>query len=190
MPRLAHTSATPRRFLSRPEPSPAVRRVGHGDTAVECFNCVKCRLCDSCEVTSYIHHGKLATMQAETDDHSTAQHEPDHIPLGSCDLPLLVHEDGPLKFARQHHRHVPDHDEPGYDHYCALRDVTLSNAIKSFETALRAGTPLAHIDIENGMLTVYYHSQSKLSQQELADLQKATHFDKKELQQWYKGRAP
>jgi neuronal calcium sensor 1 len=26
-----------------------------------------------------------------------------------------------------------------------------------------------------------------LSQQELADLQKATHFDKKELQQWYKG---
>ncbi|QIW98885.1 hypothetical protein AMS68_004403 [Peltaster fructicola] len=30
-------------------------------------------------------------------------------------------------------------------------------------------------------------SQSKLSQQELSDLQKATHFDKKELQQWYKG---
>ncbi|KXT13447.1 hypothetical protein AC579_4249 [Pseudocercospora musae] len=27
----------------------------------------------------------------------------------------------------------------------------------------------------------------ELSQQELADLQKATHFDKKELQQWYKG---
>ena len=31
------------------------------------------------------------------------------------------------------------------------------------------------------------YSQSKLSQQELIDLQKATHFDKKELQQWYKG---
>ncbi|EMC95645.1 hypothetical protein BAUCODRAFT_34402 [Baudoinia panamericana UAMH 10762] len=30
-------------------------------------------------------------------------------------------------------------------------------------------------------------SQSKLSPQELQDLQKATHFDKKELQQWYKG---
>ncbi|KAK7712074.1 Transmembrane 9 superfamily member 2 [Botryosphaeria dothidea] len=30
-------------------------------------------------------------------------------------------------------------------------------------------------------------SQSKLTQQELSDLQKATHFDKKELQQWYKG---
>jgi len=31
-------------------------------------------------------------------------------------------------------------------------------------------------------------SQSKLTQQELNDLQKATHFDKKELQQWYKGK--
>lgn len=31
-------------------------------------------------------------------------------------------------------------------------------------------------------------SQSKLSSQELGDLQKATHFDKKELQQWYKGK--
>jgi len=30
-------------------------------------------------------------------------------------------------------------------------------------------------------------SQSKLSQQELGELQKATYFDKKELQQWYKG---
>ncbi|KAL9053262.1 MAG: hypothetical protein Q9162_004870 [Coniocarpon cinnabarinum] len=30
-------------------------------------------------------------------------------------------------------------------------------------------------------------SQSKLSQQELQDLQDATQFDKKELQQWYKG---
>ncbi|KAL9058584.1 MAG: hypothetical protein Q9206_001861 [Seirophora lacunosa] len=29
--------------------------------------------------------------------------------------------------------------------------------------------------------------QSKLSQDELAQLQKSTHFDKKELQQWYKG---
>lgn len=37
-------------------------------------------------------------------------------------------------------------------------------------------------------LTVCFHSQSKLSQQELVELQKATHFDKKELQQWYKGK--
>lgn len=30
-------------------------------------------------------------------------------------------------------------------------------------------------------------SQSKLSQDQLVELQKSTHFDKKELQQWYKG---
>lgn len=37
--------------------------------------------------------------------------------------------------------------------------------------------------------TVLTHliSQSKLSQEELNQLQKDTHFDKKELQQWYKG---
>lgn len=29
--------------------------------------------------------------------------------------------------------------------------------------------------------------QSKLSQEQLVELQKSTHFDKKELQQWYKG---
>ena len=29
--------------------------------------------------------------------------------------------------------------------------------------------------------------QSKLSQEQLTQLQKDTHFDKKELQQWYKG---
>ena len=43
------------------------------------------------------------------------------------------------------------------------------------------------LEVQNQQLTLRYYSQSKLSQQELADLQKATHFDKKELQQWYKG---
>ena len=31
--------------------------------------------------------------------------------------------------------------------------------------------------------------QSKLSQDQLVELQKSTHFDKKELQQWYKGES-
>jgi hypothetical protein len=44
-----------------------------------------------------------------------------------------------------------------------------------------------HTQIEDMKLIVRHRSQSKLSQQELAELQKATHFDKKELQQWYKG---
>ena len=46
---------------------------------------------------------------------------------------------------------------------------------------------VAYVNLENKKLIVHFCSQSKLSQQELADLQKATHFDKKELQQWYKG---
>jgi neuronal calcium sensor 1 len=44
------------------------------------------------------------------------------------------------------------------------------------------------LTIYENELTIKFYSQSKLSQQELADLQKATHFDKKELQQWYKGK--
>lgn len=35
------------------------------------------------------------------------------------------------------------------------------------------------------MLT--FQSASKLSQEQLSQLQKDTHFDKKELQQWYRG---
>ena len=38
------------------------------------------------------------------------------------------------------------------------------------------------------ILLTYSISQSKLSQDELNQLQKDTHFDKKELQQWYKGQ--
>jgi len=36
-------------------------------------------------------------------------------------------------------------------------------------------------------LLTWWRRQSKLSAAELEELQKATHFDKKELQQWYKG---
>ena len=38
-------------------------------------------------------------------------------------------------------------------------------------------------------LTWALYRQSKLSQDELNQLQKDTHFDKKELQQWYKGES-
>jgi hypothetical protein len=112
---------------------------------------------------------------------------PTHIPLGSHDIPLLEHEHVPLNFARRHHRELPRHDDPAYAHYRQARDTALSNGVKFFEQELAARSPVDHIVFENAQLIVHYHSQSKLSQQELADLQKATHFDKKELQQWYKG---
>jgi len=107
--------------------------------------------------------------------------------LGDRKIPLLEHARAPLKFARRHHVEIPHHDQPGYARYHALQKVALANAVKSFEEELAARSPAKHIAVENDTLIVQPRSQSKLSQQELADLQKATHFDKKELQQWYKG---
>lgn len=52
----------------------------------------------------------------------------------------------------------------------------------------------SHVDVHNYIcgtnrtLLTHLISQSKLSQEELNQLQKDTHFDKKELQQWYKGK--
>ncbi|KAF4828083.1 Calcium-binding protein NCS-1 [Colletotrichum siamense] len=60
----------------------------------------------------------------------------------------------------------------------ALKTTTipllLTNRDKSFEDGIYAWWPALPC-------------QSKLSQEQLAELQKSTHFDKKELQQWYKG---
>jgi hypothetical protein len=115
---------------------------------------------------------------------------PHRIPLGEREVPLLEHGHPPLKFARQHHADLPHHDEPGFARYQGMQRLVLSNAVKSFEADLAARGPFEYIRLLNDTLIVHYHSQSKLSQQELADLQKATHFDKKELQQWYKGAQP
>ncbi|KJK80877.1 Calcium-binding protein [Metarhizium anisopliae BRIP 53293] len=44
------------------------------------------------------------------------------------------------------------------------------------------GNVAEHAEFHDGLVT-----QSKLSQEQLTELQNSTHFDKKELQQWYKG---
>ena len=111
----------------------------------------------------------------------------DHIPLGDSAPPLLEDHQVPLNFARLHHVDIPSHSDSEYPHYRTLCRVALANAVKSFEAELAARSPVEHIQVVNETLMVTPRSQSKLSQQELADLQKATHFDKKELQQWYKG---
>tara|TARA_R110002003_G_scaffold433_10_gene19773 strand:- start:12373 stop:12852 length:480 start_codon:yes stop_codon:yes gene_type:complete len=110
-----------------------------------------------------------------------------HIPPGAHDVPLMDQPHSPLKFARLHHAQVPRHDEAGYTHYKAARDSALANAVRTLEKELGARCAVDCLQLESQTLIVRHHSQSKLSQQELADLQKATHFDKKELQQWYKG---
>jgi hypothetical protein len=100
---------------------------------------------------------------------------------------LLEHQHAPLKFARRHHSDVPRHDEPASTHYKHIQWVAFANALGQFKEELASHCGVEHTEVKNEKLIVRHRSQSKLSQQELAELQKATHFDKKELQQWYKG---
>lgn len=110
-----------------------------------------------------------------------------HIPRGTENVPLLDFNHPPLKFARLHHAPEPSHEDPGYTQYKAAWNGALANAVHELERELGARSAVDYLRLENQTLIVQHYSQSKLSQQELADLQKATHFDKKELQQWYKG---
>ncbi|UPX09883.1 Calcium-binding protein NCS-1 [Ascochyta rabiei] len=109
------------------------------------------------------------------------------MPIASHEMHLLEHEHSPLKFARPRHADIPHRTEVGYVHYKAVMGVALANAVCEFRKELASRSAVEYLKLENEKLIVRYYSQSKLSQQELADLQKATHFDKKELQQWYKG---
>ncbi|KAF1832472.1 EF-hand [Decorospora gaudefroyi] len=128
--------------------------------------------------------------QLETDRrHEMPTHEASlsRTAAPSHGIPLLEHQHPPLKFARRRHSDIPRHDESGYAHYKSIQKVALANAVREFEEELGSRCNVELVDIDKQKLIVRYCSQSKLSQQELADLQKATHFDKKELQQWYKG---
>ncbi|THV71244.1 hypothetical protein D6D29_09673 [Aureobasidium pullulans] len=90
--------------------------------------------------------------------------------------------------ARQRPKHIPRHTSNSYMDYALHRTTALRTAIHHLEQELGAHSPISHMSLGTDKLTLHPHpSQSKLSQQELGELQKATHFDKKELQQWYKG---
>lgn len=128
-----------------------------------------------------------AYLHAHSHHHRSPAMPDEHIPLGYNTPPLLEDQQVPLNFARLHHVDIPNHNDSDYPHFQALQKVALINAAKFFEEELAARSPLVYIQVQNETLIIVAHSQSKLSQQELADLQKATHFDKKELQQWYKG---
>ncbi|KAF2134606.1 EF-hand [Dothidotthia symphoricarpi CBS 119687] len=130
---------------------------------------------------SHVHNRDSDDRRHERD---TRSH---NIPLCSHDVPMLEHHHPPLNFARLRHVHVPRHDERGYAHYKTLQQVVMANAVREFEQELWSRSVVEYLELQNEKLIVRLYSQSKLSQQELADLQKATHFDKKELQQWYKG---
>ncbi|CAD0095066.1 unnamed protein product [Aureobasidium mustum] len=89
--------------------------------------------------------------------------------------------------ARTRPKHIPRHTSESYLDYAVNRDTALRTAVHHLEQELGTHSQISHITLRTDTLTLYPHtSQSKLSAQELSDLQKATHFDKKELQQWYK----
>lgn len=97
---------------------------------------------------------------------------------------------GAINFARPRPMRIPRPDSPSYPAYKEkLQTAMRINIHRDFDSELaKTGSGIAHFEIQgNKLMTCECSSQSKLSQQELADLQKATHFDKKELQQWYKG---
>jgi hypothetical protein len=93
---------------------------------------------------------------------------------------------------RHHPWMAPKKEEPGYYEYLKkLRDTMLIAVTVKSKRLAQALEGRYAIIVESDKLTVEFklHSQSKLSQTDLAELQKATKFDKKELQPWYKGEA-
>lgn len=91
--------------------------------------------------------------------------------------------------ARPRPCHIPRCESQSYPSFKAKQECALMIGLKDFARELARSTGIEQTETSTETLTVHYsHSQSKLSQQELLDLQKATHFDKKELQQWYKGQ--
>ena len=93
-----------------------------------------------------------------------------------------------LNYARRRPSHVPRPVSQSYPAFKQKQACALKIGLKDFEEQTTKATGISYFQMMKEKLTIHFHSQSKLSQQELSDLQKATHFDKKELQQWYKGR--
>lgn len=94
---------------------------------------------------------------------------------------------GAVNHARRRPSHVPRHASESYPAFKAKQDCALKIGCHGLVEEIAKSTGIDWIEVLKEKLTFHRRSQSKLSQQELSDLQKATHFDKKELQQWYKG---
>jgi hypothetical protein len=93
-----------------------------------------------------------------------------------------------IKHCRKHKQHVPTPGEPGWQEYLTARSKALKIAVQRLgQVRSEQDGRVECADFHNSLLTFQLNRQSKLSQQDLADLQAATKFDKKELQQWYKG---
>ncbi len=109
--------------------------------------------------------------------------------LEQLDRPRRPSVNGAINHARPRPFRIPRPVSQSYPAYKGKQECALKIGIHQiWDEELKRSTGLSHVEIQQDMLILQpQHSQSKLSQQELSDLQKATHFDKKELQQWYKG---
>ena len=105
----------------------------------------------------------------------------------SAPLPEGIVLAGPVNRARRRPSHIPRHASGSYPAFKAKQDCALKIGCHEFGEEIAKSTGVQWIEVLKEKLTFHRRSQSKLSQQELSELQKATHFDKKELQQWYKG---
>lgn len=95
---------------------------------------------------------------------------------------------GAINYARHRPTHIPRVVSRSYPAFREKQELALRLAIREIFDKEMQKSGIDHIENAGDKLTMHKcNSQSKLSQQELQDLQKSTHFDKKELQQWYKG---
>ena len=95
---------------------------------------------------------------------------------------------GAVNYARARPFRIPRLESQSRPRFHSKQMAALKMGVAELECKIRRSTGIARMDLSDAVLTFHREdSQSKLSQQELSDLQKATHFDKKELQQWYKG---
>ena len=119
--------------------------------------------------------------------HDTYPDEREDMSTGSPARDEAIAFIGSVNRARRRPSRVPSPDSLSYPTYKAKQEFALKIGVHGLQEEVAKSTGVGKMEVLKGKLTVHFRSQSKLSQQQLSDLQKATHFDKKELQQWYKG---
>jgi hypothetical protein len=119
--------------------------------------------------------------------HDIYPDEPDTTPTTPPAQREGILVNGSVNRARRRPSRVPRPESMSYPAFKAKQEFALKIGVHGLQEEVAKSTGVGKMEVLKEKLTVHFRSQSKLSQQELSDLQKATHFDKKELQQWYKG---
>ena len=113
--------------------------------------------------------------------HDIYPNHPDDDEVNPSAVPSKRHErkgslSGAFNYARARPFHLPRHVSESYPSFKGKQECALRIALHDLEREITKSTGMTRLDMHKEKLTVHLHSQSKLSQQELGDLQKATHF--------------